>query len=224
LFQGQLWTQETGLNDYRNCVELPVMGVFLQPDPIGFKGDAANIYRFCNNNAVNRTDPFGLVPPAEGLMDLPKKDMQEMFKAGQEAARKTRTEKSPDGPGGKLRHQEHRFANYENNRSGERKNAHETGYHKDELPMTERPKNPFNEPATQKWDVHSHISGSGKPINADPGAAISLHVPFGTQSATGGPMYILAPTQIKGAGPSGLFYTPDGIRLYDAATHNPVPH
>jgi RHS repeat-associated protein len=61
LFQGQLWTQETGLNDYRNRVELPVMGVFLQPDPIGFKGDAANLYRFCNNNAVNRTDPMGLL-------------------------------------------------------------------------------------------------------------------------------------------------------------------
>jgi RHS repeat-associated protein len=61
LFQGQLWTQETGLNDYRNRVELPVMGVFLQPDPIGFNGDAANIYRFCNNNAVNRSDPMGLV-------------------------------------------------------------------------------------------------------------------------------------------------------------------
>ena len=60
LFQGQLWTQETGLNDYRNRVELPAMGVFLQPDPIGFKGDAANIYRFCNNNAVNRIDPMGL--------------------------------------------------------------------------------------------------------------------------------------------------------------------
>jgi RHS repeat-associated protein len=61
LFQGQLWTHETGLNDYRNRVELPVMGVFLQPDPIGFKGDAANIYRFCNNNAVNRIDPMGLI-------------------------------------------------------------------------------------------------------------------------------------------------------------------
>ena len=60
LFQGQLRTQETGLNDYRNRVELPTMGVFLQPDPIGFKGDAANIYRFCNNNAVNRIDPMGL--------------------------------------------------------------------------------------------------------------------------------------------------------------------
>jgi RHS repeat-associated protein len=62
LFQGQLWTQETGLNDYRNRVELPAMDVFLQPDPIGFKGDGANIYRFCGNDAVNRTDPMGLFP------------------------------------------------------------------------------------------------------------------------------------------------------------------
>ena len=72
LFQGQLWTQETGLNDYRNRVELPTMGVFLQPDPIGFKGDAANIYRFCNNNAVNRTDPLGLIDrnPADRMWDF----------------------------------------------------------------------------------------------------------------------------------------------------------
>jgi RHS repeat-associated protein len=67
LFQGQLWTQETGLNDYRNRVELPVMGVFLQPDPIGFKGDAANIYRFCNNNAVNRIDPTGLLDTSASI-------------------------------------------------------------------------------------------------------------------------------------------------------------
>jgi RHS repeat-associated protein len=61
LFQGQLWTQETGLNDYRNRVELPAMGVFLQPDPLGFKCDAANIYRFCGNDPVDRTDPLGLM-------------------------------------------------------------------------------------------------------------------------------------------------------------------
>jgi RHS repeat-associated protein len=61
LFQGQLWTQDTGLNDYRNRVALPTMGVFLQPDPIGFKGDALNLYRFCTNNAVNRIDPDGLL-------------------------------------------------------------------------------------------------------------------------------------------------------------------
>jgi RHS repeat-associated protein len=35
LFQGQLWTPQTGLNDHRNRQALPSMGVFLQPDPIG---------------------------------------------------------------------------------------------------------------------------------------------------------------------------------------------
>jgi hypothetical protein len=45
------------------------MGVFMQPDPIGFKGDAANIYRFCNNNAVNRTDPLGLLVMANVIGD-----------------------------------------------------------------------------------------------------------------------------------------------------------
>jgi RHS repeat-associated protein len=70
LFQGQLWTQETGLNDYRSRVELPTIGVFLQPDPIGFKGDAANVYRLCNNNAVNRIDPTGLDWQSEGYTDV----------------------------------------------------------------------------------------------------------------------------------------------------------
>ena len=60
LFQGQLWTQETGLNDHRNRQALPAMGVFLQPDPIGFRGDPNNVYRYCGNNSVNNSDPMGL--------------------------------------------------------------------------------------------------------------------------------------------------------------------
>jgi RHS repeat-associated protein len=59
LFQGQLWTQETGLNDHRNRTALPTMGVFMQPDPIGFRGDPSNLYRYCGNNAVNWNDPTG---------------------------------------------------------------------------------------------------------------------------------------------------------------------
>jgi uncharacterized protein RhaS with RHS repeats len=37
------------------------LGRFLQPDPIGFKGDASNLYRYCHNDAVDFTDPTGLV-------------------------------------------------------------------------------------------------------------------------------------------------------------------
>ncbi len=60
LFQGQLWTQETGLNDYRNRMEFPATGIFMQPDPVGFEGDPTNLYRFCGNNALNGVDPVGL--------------------------------------------------------------------------------------------------------------------------------------------------------------------
>jgi hypothetical protein len=45
------------------------MGRFLQPDPIGFSGDATNLYRYCGNNPTNLTDPLGLVariPPIQG--------------------------------------------------------------------------------------------------------------------------------------------------------------
>ena len=38
----------------------PDIGRFLQPDPIGFKGDASNLYRYCGNDWGNRTDPMGL--------------------------------------------------------------------------------------------------------------------------------------------------------------------
>ena len=60
LFQGELWTQQTGLNDHRNRQALPALGVFLQPDPIGFAGDPTNLYRYCGGDPMNRKDPFGL--------------------------------------------------------------------------------------------------------------------------------------------------------------------
>ncbi len=60
LFQGQLWTQTTGLNDYRNRMQLPAMGIFMQADPSGFGGDPTNLYRFCGNNPINWADPTGL--------------------------------------------------------------------------------------------------------------------------------------------------------------------
>ena len=38
----------------------PALGRFIQPDPIGFKGDASNLYRYCGNDWANRTDPTGM--------------------------------------------------------------------------------------------------------------------------------------------------------------------
>ena len=60
LFAGQRWMPELGLYDDRNRFMSPDLGRFLQPDPIGFKGDGSNLYRYCGNDWANRTDPMGL--------------------------------------------------------------------------------------------------------------------------------------------------------------------
>src|SRR6266849_4338380 len=60
LFTGQGWVPELGLYDDRNRFMSPDLGRFLQPDPIGFKGDSSNLYRYCGNDWANRTDPMGL--------------------------------------------------------------------------------------------------------------------------------------------------------------------
>ena len=60
LFTGQQWYSEIGLYDLRNRFYSPDIGRFLQPDPIGFNGDATSLYRYCGNNPVTFGDPLGL--------------------------------------------------------------------------------------------------------------------------------------------------------------------
>jgi RHS repeat-associated protein len=57
---GARWIAELGLYDDRNRFMSPTLGRFIQPDPIGFKGDASNLYRYVGNDWANRTDPMGL--------------------------------------------------------------------------------------------------------------------------------------------------------------------
>jgi RHS repeat-associated protein len=57
---GGRWIPEIGLYDDRNRFMSPDLGRFLQPDPIGFKGDASNLYRYVGNDWANKTDPTGL--------------------------------------------------------------------------------------------------------------------------------------------------------------------
>jgi RHS repeat-associated protein len=59
LFTGQQWYSELGLYDLRNRFYSPDIGRFLQPDPIGFRGDQSNLYRYCRNNPLKRSDPNG---------------------------------------------------------------------------------------------------------------------------------------------------------------------
>jgi RHS repeat-associated protein len=60
LYTGREYIAEAGIYDYRNRVYSPVLGRFLQTDPIRFKAGDVNIYRYVNNNSGNYTDPNGL--------------------------------------------------------------------------------------------------------------------------------------------------------------------
>jgi RHS repeat-associated protein len=59
LFTGQQWYSEIGMYDLRNRFYSPDIGRFIQPDPIGFAGDATNLYRYAGNNPVTYSDPSG---------------------------------------------------------------------------------------------------------------------------------------------------------------------
>jgi RHS repeat-associated protein len=62
LFTGREWIAEANLYDYRNRVFSPVLGRFLQTDPIRFAGGDTNMVSYVFNNPVNDTDPSGLAP------------------------------------------------------------------------------------------------------------------------------------------------------------------
>jgi RHS repeat-associated protein len=59
LFTGREYIPEAGLYDFRHRFYLPVIGRFLQLDPLRFDAEDYNLYRYAGNNPVNRIDPFG---------------------------------------------------------------------------------------------------------------------------------------------------------------------
>jgi RHS repeat-associated protein len=58
LFTGRAYDAESGLYYYRARYYDYATGRFLQPDPIGYQA-GINLYKYCNNNAVNFVDPSG---------------------------------------------------------------------------------------------------------------------------------------------------------------------
>ncbi len=58
LFQGRRYDGETNLYYYRARYYDPIMGRFLQTDPLGYK-DSMNLYQGFNMNGANYSDPLG---------------------------------------------------------------------------------------------------------------------------------------------------------------------
>jgi RHS repeat-associated protein len=60
LFTGREYLSELKLFDYRKRMYQPELGRFLQPDPKHFLAGDYNLYRYCHNDPVNKSDPLGL--------------------------------------------------------------------------------------------------------------------------------------------------------------------
>jgi len=60
LFTGREYLSDLKLYDFRNRMYQPEIGRFMQPDPKEFAAGDYNLYRYCHNDPVNRSDPTGL--------------------------------------------------------------------------------------------------------------------------------------------------------------------
>ncbi len=61
LFQGREFLADLQLYDFRFRLYHPELGRFIQPDPKQYDAGDYNLYRFCHNDPVNKTDPMGLL-------------------------------------------------------------------------------------------------------------------------------------------------------------------
>jgi RHS repeat-associated protein len=59
LLTGREWLRDLRIYDYRARQYQPELGRFLQPDPQEFGAGDYNLYRYCHNDPVNRSDPTG---------------------------------------------------------------------------------------------------------------------------------------------------------------------
>jgi RHS repeat-associated protein len=60
MFTGREYIAELGIYDYRHRFYHPALGRFLQSDPMGFDAGDMNLFRYCGDDPVDRSDPTGL--------------------------------------------------------------------------------------------------------------------------------------------------------------------
>jgi RHS repeat-associated protein len=72
MFTGREYYPHLWLYDFRNRWYDAQLGRFLQPDPTGFDAGDMNLFRYCGDDPVDKTDPMGLVSvPSMRFYDQP---------------------------------------------------------------------------------------------------------------------------------------------------------
>ena len=69
MYTGREFFAEMGIYDYRHRFYHPSLGRFLQTDPTGFDAGDMNLFRYCGDDPVDRTDPTGLYARGTGWSD-----------------------------------------------------------------------------------------------------------------------------------------------------------
>ena len=122
MYTGREWIAELGIYDYRHRYYNPELGRFLQTDPIGLQTEGAklsaaqkalfspggvapeafttsemNLYRYCGDDPVNKTDPMGLDDSAWRWINAPKIEIQKTGNWGERTENYYRTSVTCDG-------------------------------------------------------------------------------------------------------------------------------
>src|SRR2546421_7954083 len=96
MFQGREYLPELGIYDYRHRMYHPGLGRFLQTDPTGFDAGDMNLFRYCGDDPVDRSDTTGLVGTnaaiwqRERLFDSANNSQDNLYKINQRIDEATR--------------------------------------------------------------------------------------------------------------------------------------